>query len=109
MTTEYDAAAGAAARDEGMDRAAKSAGMEWIAKALDAVALIASRKALFTTDDLWPYIAPPPEPRAMGAVMARAAKLGWAEVTNQVERSNRKTCHRRPLAVWRSLRFVTGS
>ena len=41
--------------------------------------------------------------RAMGAVMVQARKLGYRAPTNEYRESARRSCHNRPLRVWRSL------
>lgn len=45
------------------------------------------------------------EPRALGPMMARAAKLGWITKTDQYEQSERPECHARPLRVWKICTF----
>ena len=58
----------------------------------------------FSTDNLWddlPADITTREPRAMGAVMRRAANLGLITNTGTFEKSHRPECHRRPVALWR--------
>lgn len=78
------------------------ASAEWIEQALEAVKHVSSERDEFTTDDLWPYVSMPKEPRAMGAVMRAAVKAGYCTPTDRTVKSERKECHARPLRVWRS-------
>lgn len=90
------------ARDEAIDRVERHAPVAWRVSALGAVRQIALRARAFTTDDIWDLVGPPPEPRAMGAVMRRAGRLGIARPTNRTQQSKRPECHARPLRVWES-------
>lgn len=80
----------------------ETASAEWIETALEAVERVSFEREEFTTDDLWPYVTPPKEPRAMGAVMRAAVKAGYCTPTDRTVKSERKECHSRPLRVWRS-------
>lgn len=62
----------------------------------------------FTTDHVWDFLDMPEhpkcrEPRAMGAVMRKAAIDGVIATTGRYVNSNRAECHNRPVAIWRSL------
>jgi len=60
----------------------------------------------FTTDDvlkLMDKAVTTHEPKAWGAVMLRAAKIGWCETTDRYGPSDKTSSHRRPKRVWRSL------
>lgn len=91
------------ARDVAMEQVDEAADALWKADALEAVRLLAICQAEITTDDVWEYINPPREPRAMGPIMNRAQKLGYIEATDRTRQSERERCHARPLRIWRSL------
>ena len=111
MTIEDGIAAAIAARDEAIDRVEKNADTEWAEAAYLACCLVAECEIEFTTDSVWDMIAhlfpqyATHEPRAMGAVMRRAARDGKIVSTDEYWKSARAECHRRPLTVWESLIF----
>jgi hypothetical protein len=100
---EFDFAAAIGARDEGIDNSEIGAGYDWMHNALIAVRRVAQAHSEFTTDDLWVHVDPPREPRAMGACMQAARKMGLCEPTDRTLCSHRVRCHARPLRIWRSL------
>lgn len=72
-----------------------------VSKAVDYVRFAAPRLGTFTTDDLfdaseWAFT----DGRALGAVMKKAAKLGYIKATDQYRKSNQPRCHARPKRVW---------
>jgi hypothetical protein len=75
----------------------------WVEAALDAVKYVAETAREFTSDDLWDHITQPREPRALGAVMRNAQKLGYIKATDRWTPSERVECHGRPVRVWASL------
>jgi hypothetical protein len=91
------------------DRAVFAAGAfadpTWIEEAEVAVILLCRIGRDFTTDDVHALLikrgSTTPEPRALGAVILRAAKDKRIVPTGQYKKSVRRECHRRPLAVWR--------
>lgn len=91
------------ARVSAVNRAPADA--DWSLRALAAVKAVARGQNTLTTDDLWKIVEPPEEPRAMGSVMRTAVRAGWISKTDRTVESTRSDCHRRPLAVWRSLIF----
>lgn len=98
-----DADAGKAAAQEGIDRADRAADLEWKVAAMMAVRQIARERREFTTDDVWERIPAVREPRALGAVMQKAAKAGVIEKSDRVRESDRPEAHSNPKAVWLSL------
>ena len=99
---------GALLRDEAIDRVEMHAAEEWRADALRAVEACALARGYFTTDHVWALLEAAEstgthEPRAMGAIMRKAANEGYCERTNVTQQSKRPRCHRRPVRVWRSL------
>lgn len=77
---------------------------EWIDRAVEVVHSLCARVRFFTTDTVWHHIADmPPEPRAMGAAMRIAKRLGMCRTTPRTEPSTRPGCHSRPVRVWESL------
>lgn len=87
------------------DQAGENAA-DWMDRALNAARAVAARQATFTTDDVWALVGPPPEPRAMGAVMKRLAAEDGAHATGGYVVSARAECHGRPVRVWRSVLFA---
>lgn len=94
---------GRGGRDDGMERAARGAGDDWLDRAIETVYQVALQKPLFATDDIWAAgLEPPEEPRAMGPVMARAVKEGLCERTETTRISRMARQHARPIRVYRS-------
>ena len=76
----------------------------WTGKAEAAVLKVAGRRKYLTTDDIWATgLEAPPEPRALGNVLKRAAAMGLIERTGRFRTTKRASRHGAPLAVWRSL------
>lgn len=87
--------------------AGSAAAQPWLARATEAVADMARRRAEFTTDDLWDAGLPSPtEPRALGAVIVAAVRAGTIVQTGRWVPSHRRRCA--PIPVWRSLIVGTG-
>jgi len=103
----FDSGMGKALRDEGIRIVDNDANASWMARAEVAVVKICKTMARFTTDDVWMAlhldgIDPPPEGRAMGAVMMRAHREDLCSPTETTEETARPSNHRRPLRVWSS-------
>lgn len=100
---------GAALRDEAIERVADAADDDWKEAAFLAVKRIAALRSEFTTDHVWEALqeidVSTHEHRAMGAVMRAACTDGVIEKTDRVVPTRRPGAHRRPVTVWRSLRF----
>ena len=78
--------------------------MSWRGKAEKAVLKVANRRSFFTADNIWATgLEEPPEPRALGNVLKRAAAMGLIERTGRFRTTKRASRHGAPLAVWRSL------
>ena len=102
-TDLFDRQHAAVLRDIGIDRVRTST-EEWQARALLVIKDLASLLDDFTTDDVWRFLGRGSEEgRAMGAAMRTAAFRGWVERTDETRKSERVSCHRRDLRVWRSL------
>ena len=102
---QFDFEAALLERDKAVEHVESGVGTDWLHEAMLAVRRVAQAQMTFTTDDLWTLIDPPREPRAMGATMTHARRLGLCEPTDRTSRSSRVACHARPLRVWRSLIF----
>ena len=90
-------------REAAIATAEKGASEHWLEEATCAVRLAASRAEEITTDDVWRLLpSPPPEPRALGCAMRRAAARGYIEKTSRTRASKRAECHGRDVRVWRS-------
>lgn len=104
-----------AARDEAIKHVARRAEV-WILHAVQAVKAICRERGpdgAFTTDAVWAIldhwrIEPPTEPRALGAAMMRAKKLGLCVPTSVTVKSVRVDCHARPVRVWKVTRHGAG-
>ena len=101
------------ALNEAVERVEQHANSVWMDYAMNAVKLIASHRAEFTTDPVWAILErwrrsdegfeTTHERRAMGAVMRNAVRAGWCVPTNRTQPSVRPVCHRRDLRIWASL------
>lgn len=101
-----DLAAAMSARDEAVTRVADHADVEWVSHILDTIYCLAVAQDEFTTDDIWQTIgevASTHEPRALGACMRQAARLGYVRASDRYVPSARAACHARPVRVWESL------
>lgn len=90
------------ARDEAIERVEQSHD-DWVGQAIIIIYQLCKEQDEFTSDDLWTTLDPPAEPRALGAAMRLVKKLRYCDPTGDTKQSRRKTCHARPLRVWRSL------
>lgn len=93
------------ARDEAVTRVASNADPEWIEHTLHVIWCLAVAQDEITTDDIWQTIgdvAATHEPRALGAVMKKAAAKGWVSPTDRYRPSSRPACHARPVRIWAS-------
>jgi hypothetical protein len=86
-----------------IQRAEKGAGDDWNERALEAVRKVAEQQSHFIVDDCWVFVEEPREPRAMGAVITKARKLGIIAATDEYRPSSRVSAHSNPRRVWRSL------
>ena len=104
--THVGATAGEASKAEALERVEKGMDTDWYVAAMGAVKKLASVRDEFTTDDVWPLLRAysTPEPRAMGAVMTSARGSKIIEATDKWKLSDRPSCNRRPVRVWRSVR-----
>ena len=95
----FDAAAGAAARDEALEQVEAHAAPGWKQAALDIVHELSATTADFTSEDVWELLNArelngTPEPRALGAIMTRAKTLGWIAGTDRTRKSQLPQQHR---------------
>jgi hypothetical protein len=93
--------------NEAVERVERNADERWKFAALTAVIYLSHRRAEFTTDDVAEFLSHTDvtthEPRAMGAVMRRAARQGFIVATDRYRPSTRPQAHQNPKRVWRSL------
>jgi hypothetical protein len=91
--------------DNQINAVAENATPGWCDAAYAAVVRVASRRTLFTTDEVWQELFGPVthDHRAMGAVMRRAKTNKICVPTGQYQTSTREVAHGRPVRVWRSL------
>jgi hypothetical protein len=107
----FNPQAGTLAKQEGMQRAARSCNPIWWAWMLERVQEVARRKPYFNTDDIERLRQDRQGPRthekrAMGPLMKYAQKLGYCEPTDQWVSSSQDVNHRRPMTVWYSLIYA---
>jgi hypothetical protein len=94
-------------RNEAINKVDANTDAFWKKAADWAVGVTAMTKADFSTDDVWEQlhwlgVQVPHEPRALGAVMVRANRLGQITPTDRIVQSKRPECHARPVRVWKS-------
>ena len=102
------------AKDRGMSQAAENADQAWADLMLELVRLTCLEQPRFTVDDPMDRYEmiegerpTTHEPRAMGPVMMRAAKLGYCRKADLAPiPSRRRSRHASPCAVWESLIFA---
>jgi hypothetical protein len=100
--TVLDAEESATAAAEGIARAEAGATDEWRAEALEAVRRAATQKMFITADDVWAILDKPEEPRALGAILLRAARAGWLERTGRTKTTTQVSGHCHPVSIWKS-------
>lgn len=109
--TYFDVQLGLSLRDAALAQVELAADDNWKDAAMQAVKEIAASRGEFTTDHVWEALqglgVATHEHRAMGAVMRSACSEGLIEKTNRVVPTMRPGAHRRPVTVWRSLRYGT--
>lgn len=105
----FNVPAGVAQREAAIKRVTE-AHQPWVALGIVAVATVIDLGGEFlTTDDVWQeltnrQVPPPPEHRAMAAVIRACRKEGWIEPTEHFIPSQIPWAHRRPMRVWRIVR-----
>jgi|LakMenEpi03Aug12_release.lakeMendotaPanAssembly.Ray.scaffolds.fasta_scaffold317763_1 hypothetical protein len=94
------------ALDACMAQAWENANPSWRDAAYAIVEVIARERDEFTSDLVWERLSDfgfsTHEPRAMGAVLRRAADAGLIQRTDRYVPTRRRAANRRPVAVWRS-------
>lgn len=80
-----------------------NADVVWKSRAEFVVLYVAGSQEFFSSNDIWPYLDEPREPRALGTIMKAIQALGCITSTETFTKSNRPTQHNRPIRVWRSL------
>lgn len=95
------------AQAEAVARVERHADPDWKDRALDVIWGLAAHTPELTSDDIWRLLgdedAATHEPRALGAMLKKAAGEGWIIPTDTYRPSARAACHARPVRVWRSL------
>ena len=81
--------------------------LEWRARALDALHVVARRQAELTGDDVWQQLGEVDDryAAAMGPIFRMAAKAGVITSTGRFVESQRPSRHRCGIRVWRSLAY----
>ena len=95
------------AQDDALVRVEQHADTDWKAAATTAVYRAARNLSTLTTDDVWdliPATVTTHEPRALGAIMTKAARAGWIRLADKRPvKSKRVSRHAGPMSVWESL------
>ena len=94
------------AQVEAVTRVERHADRDWKRHVLDVIWGLAAFRPELTSDDVWQLLDDDlgtHEPRALGAMLKKAASEGWVTATDSYRPSARAACHARPLRVWRSL------
>lgn len=104
----FDPAGGEAAKQDGMERAARACDPDWWAWMLERVTEVARAKPFLFTDDIELLRIQRGGPsthenRALGPLMRHAQRLGICEPTDQWVPSSQQVNHRRFMRVWYSL------
>jgi len=90
--------------EEAIERARAHAHAAWLLEAEFVIKMLAATGRAFTTDDAWFRLDKSGhtthEPRALGAVMRDFVRGGQIVHTGEYWPSERRECHRRPVAVW---------
>lgn len=106
--SRFDATAAQESKEAAIARVGAAADPVWVKAALEAVVYVCERRATFTADAIWwvleyAGINVPDEPRALGAVMKIAEKVGVCKSTRQFEQTVRPSRHGTDVRVWRSM------
>lgn len=95
-------------RDKAIDQAERNADEQWKHTAMLIIRDLAQSHHSITSDTVWAHLinlgVVTHEPRALGALMRKAAKAGWIEATDRYIPSHRGVNHARPVRVWKCLR-----
>jgi hypothetical protein len=92
---------------QAINKVERNADEQWIITALFIIYFLAIEQTQFTADMVWEEFEHYPtvtthEPRAMGAVMRKAQKIGFISRTSFFVNSNRTSCHNGPKRIWKS-------
>lgn len=104
-----------AKKDEAVKRASQHANPFWKLEMMKVIRQVCVQNADFTADaimELYAQDTTRPQThndRALGGLMKTAANRGYCVPTGAFRNSCRVSCHRRPLAVWRSLIYQENS
>ena len=95
-----------AARRAGIEKVERGTDRDWADRALNVIKQVAQQREEITADEIWGVLEEfgdtPREPRALGPIFTRAAKLNWIIKTNKYTMSRRAVNHGRDIRVWRS-------
>lgn len=98
---------GKIAKERSLIRVERHADEKWKEVVMGMIKIAALKHFHITTDHVWSHLEhhkeKTHEPRALGALMRRAAVEGMIKPTNIHIPSERLACHSRPIRVWESL------
>ena len=91
-----------------MQRVEKHADEEWKTVAMGIIKDLCQNRTEWTADDVWEalshHTAKTHEPRAVGALIVNASKMGLCKSTGRYVQSRLPIRHKRPVCVWESIR-----
>ena len=105
----FDVPQAIALAEQAIEQVGLNADQVWALEALKVVQMLSIQRHDFTTDDVWKWMnqlhptMTTHEPRAMGAVMRKAAASRLCVPTERYSKSLRPECHRRPIRIWKGL------
>ena len=90
-----------------LEQVEANANEAWKRAAMNAIRHLCTTKREWTADDLWDILAGEEvgthEPRALGAMIVKAAKAGLCRSTGRYVQSRLPIRHNRPVAIWESV------
>ena len=92
---------------QAINKVERNANEQWVSTAMFIILYLSKEHTQFTADMVWSEFKHYPtikthEPRAMGAVMRKAQKIGLISRTSFFVNSNRTSCHNGPKRIWKS-------
>ena len=105
----FDEPLAIALAEQAIEQVGLNADQLWAKEAYKVVILRSMNRMDFTTDHVWEWMndlhptLTTHEPRAMGAVMRKAAASRLCVPTERYSKSLRPECHRRPIRIWKGL------
>lgn len=103
MNTFLDAAVADAKKQQALEQVYANAPDLWKKEAASAVIAVAYALPEFTSDDVWKILWKPPESRALGPIIRKAAIDGYVEKTERRRATSQVSRHYTDVTIWKSL------